>query len=186
MEADAAPDVLGVYGGDGSVSAWPSSPGAMDGRWCCRAARSITSRGRRLNRCGDRDRRGDHDRGQRGRGQRGEVSAVEETAADLAILALNAVSVGAESVLIDERCRPRPRGARRGRRGAARLARSRAAGHRARRSPRPRVVAVGSVATKWARPPMQRAHLEEPVLDVIHHARGTRLRAIARCRFVRG
>jgi undecaprenyl-diphosphatase len=121
-----------------------------------------------------------------------EVSAVEVTAGDAApILALNAVSVGTYPELIDERERRRARLGKwlGGIVAAWRTMRGAEAITVVREGRRARVwsvfVGVGSndpgrVAT------MQREHLEEPVLDVrIHHARGTRFRAIASLAFGR-
>ncbi|NYE21390.1 diacylglycerol/lipid kinase family protein [Microbacterium immunditiarum] len=185
MAATDPPSVLGVYGGDGSVSRmaelarkhdrlllvmpggtfnhFARSAGVVDVETAIDALES---------------------------GSTVEVSAVEVTADDgPPVLALNAVSVGAYPELIDQRDRRRARlGKWLGGIVAAWITlRSAEPLTIVREGRRARVwsvfVGVGRsdpmrVAT------MQRENLEEPTLDVrIHHASGTRMRAIASLAF---
>ncbi|WP_051008137.1 diacylglycerol/lipid kinase family protein [Microbacterium yannicii] len=187
MASDAAPSVLGVYGGDGSVSRMAQLarehgrpllvlPGGTFNHFARSAGLTDVATALDAFEAGTTI----------------EVSAVEVTAGDAApILALNAVSVGTYPELIDERERHRARLGKwlGGVVAAWRTMRGAEAITVARDGRRARVwsvfVGVGRndprrVAT------MQREHLEEPVLDVrIHHARGTRARAIASLAFGR-
>ncbi|NLP84435.1 hypothetical protein HF576_11280 [Microbacterium sp. CFH 90308] len=183
----AAPAVLGVYGGDGSVSRMAQLarryrrpllvlPGGTFNHFAGSAGLTDVATAIDAFQAGTTI----------------EVSAVEVTVADgTAILALNAVSVGAYPELIDERERHRPRLGKW-------LGGVVAAWHALRDAEPLIVVREGRRARVWSvfvgvgrNDPrrvatMQRAHLEEPVLDVrIHHARGTRLRAIASLAFGR-
>ena len=192
MEADAAPAVLGVYGGDGSVSRMAQLarrfgrpllvlPGGTFNHFAGSAG--LTDVATAIDAFQARSTI---------EVSAVEVSAVEETAADgTAILALNAVSVGAYPELIDERERHRPRLGKW-------LGGVVAAWHALREAEPLVIVRDGRRARVWSvfvgvgrNDPrrvatMQRAHLEEAVLDVrIHHARGTRLRAIASLAFGR-
>lgn len=192
MEADAAPAVLGVYGGDGSVSRMAQLarrfgrpllvlPGGTFNHFAGSAGLTDVATAIDAFQAGSTI-----------EVSAVEVSAVEETAADgTAILALNAVSVGAYPELIDERERHRPRLGKW-------LGGVVAAWHALREAEPLVIVRDGRRARVWSvfvgvgrNDPrrvatMQRAHLEEAVLDVrIHHARGTRLRAIASLAFGR-
>ena len=192
MEADAAPAVLGVYGGDGSVSRMAQLarrfgrpllvlPGGTFNHFAGSAGLTDVATAIDAFQAGSTI-----------EVSAVEVSAVEETAADgTAILALNAVSVGAYPELIDERERHRPRLGKW-------LGGVVAAWHALREAEPLVIVRDGRRARVWSvfvgvgrNDPrrvatMQRAHLEEAVLDVrIHHASGTRLRAIASLAFGR-
>lgn len=197
MEADAAPDVLGVYGGDGSVSRMAQLarrygrpllvlPGGTFNHFAGSAG--LTDVATAI----DAFQAGTTIEVSAVEVSVVEVSVVEGTVADgTAILALNAVSVGAYPELIDERERHRPRLGKW-------LGGVVAAQHALREAEPLVIVRDGRRARVWSvfvgvgrNDPrrvatMQRAHLEEPVLDVrIHHARGTRLRAIASLAFGR-
>lgn len=192
MEADAAPAVLGVYGGDGSVSRMAQLarrfgrpllvlPGGTFNHFAGSAGLTDVATAIDAFQAGSTI-----------EVSAVEVSAVEETAADgTAILALNAVSVGAYPELIDERERHRPRLGKW-------LGGVVAAWHALREAEPLVIVRDGRRARVWSvfvgvgrNDPrrvatMQRAHLDEAVLDVrIHHARGTRLRAVASLAFGR-
>ena len=185
MEADAAPAVLGVYGGDGSVSRMADLARrygrpllVMPGGTFNHFARSA----------GLTDVETAIDALQAEATV--EVSALEVTAdGGSPILALNAVSVGAYPELIDERERHRPR-------LGTWLGGIVAAWHALRDAEPLVIVRDGRRARVWSvfvgvgrNDPlrvatMQRERLEEAVLDVrIHHARGTRLRAVASLAF---
>lgn len=182
-----APAVLGIYGGDGSVSRmaqlarryerpllvmpggtfnhFARSAGLVDVDTAIEALQAGTT---------------------------AEVSAVEVRAdGGRPILALNAVSVGAYPELIDERERHRPRLGKW-------LGGIVAASHALRDAEPLVIVREGRRARVWSvfigvgrNDPqrvatMQREHLGEAVLDVrIHHARGSRVRAVASLAFGR-
>lgn len=188
METDAAaPAVLGIYGGDGSVSRMADlarryarpllvMPGGTFNHFA-RSAGLI-----------DVDTAIDALQA----GTTVEVSAAEVNAdGGSPILALNAVSVGAYPELIDERERRRPR--------LGKWLGGMVAAWHALRDAEPLVIVhEGRRARVWSvfvgvgrnNPQrvatMQREHLEEAVLDVrIHHARGSRVRAVASLAFGR-
>lgn len=190
METDAAraaPAVLGIYGGDGSVSRM-ADLARRYGRPLLVLPGGTFNHFARSAGVSDVDTAIDALQA----GTTVEVSAIEVSAdGGASFLALNAVSVGAYPELIDERERHRPTLGKW-------LGGIVAAWHAlsdveplviVREGRRARVwsvfVGVGRndpqrVAT------MQREHLEEAVLDVrIHHARGSRLRAVASLAFGR-
>jgi undecaprenyl-diphosphatase len=186
MGSDAPPRVLGVYGGDGSVSRMAELarrydrpllvlPGGTFNHFARSAGLTVDGAIDALL-----------------AGATREVSAIEFSADGVAgRLALNAVSVGAYPELIDERDR---RSARLGKWLGGVVA-----AWRTMREAEPlTIVRDGRRARVWSvfvgvgrNDPdrvatMQRAELEEPVLDVrIHHARGSRLRAVASLAFGR-
>lgn len=188
METDAAaPAVVGVYGGDGSVSRMAdlarrySRPLlVMPGGTFNHFARSagLTDVDTAIDALEA--------------GTTVEVSALEVSAdGGSPILALNAVSIGAYPELIDERERHRPRLGKW-------LGGIVAAWHALSDAQPLVIVREGRRARVWSvfvgvgrNDPqrvatMQREHLEEAVLDVrIHHARGSRVRAVASLAFGR-
>lgn len=185
MRADAPPAVLGVYGGDGSVSRMAELARkhdrpllAMPGGTFNHFARSagIVDVATAIDALE--------------RASTVEVSAVEVTADEAPpILALNAVSIGAYPELIDERDRRRAHlGKWLGGIVAAWVAlRSAEPLTIVREGRRARVwsVFVGAGRSDPKRvATMQREDLDDPTLDVrIHHARGTRMRAVASLAF---
>lgn len=183
----AAPAVLGVYGGDGSVS----RVAALARRF---ERPLLVLPGGTFNHFARSAGLTDVDTAIAAleRGDTVEVSAVEAVADDgMPILALNAVSIGAYPELIEERDR------RRARLGKW-LGGIVAAWRTMRRAEPLTIVRDGRRARVWSVfvgvgrsdpqrvATMQRERLEEAVLDVrIHHARGSRLRAVASLAFGR-
>lgn len=187
METDAAPDVLGVYGGDGSASRLADlarryrrpllvMPGGTFNHFARSAGVSDVDTAIDALQAGTTV----------------QVSAIEVSADGGApFLALNAVSVGAYPELIDERERHRP--------ALGKWLGGIVAAWHALSDVEPLVIVrEGRRARVWSvfvgvgrNDPqrvatMQREHLEEAVLDVrIHHARGSRLRAVASLAFGR-
>lgn len=187
MASDAAPDVLGVYGGDGSVSRMAALARnhrrpllVLPGGTFNHFARSA----------GLTDVDTAIDALERGTTIR--VSAIEtHRGDDDPILALNAVSVGTYPEVIDERDRRRA--------SLGKWLGGVVAGWRTLRTAEPlTIVRDGRRARVWSvfvgvgrNDPervatMQRETLDEPTLDIrIHHARGPRLRAMASLAFGR-
>ncbi|HET6302995.1 diacylglycerol/lipid kinase family protein [Microbacterium sp.] len=185
MRADAPPAVLGVYGGDGSVSRMAELARKHDRPLLVMPGGTFNHFARSAG-IVDVATAIDALEG----GSTVEVSAVEVTADDEPpILALNAVSIGAYPELIDERDRRRARlGKWLGGIVAAWIAlRSAEPLAIVRDGRRARVwsvfIGVGRSDPKRVAT-MQREDLDDPTLDVrIHHARGTRMRAIASLAF---
>ncbi|WP_228484564.1 diacylglycerol/lipid kinase family protein [Microbacterium cremeum] len=187
METDAAPAVLGVYGGDGSVSRM-ADLARRHGRPLLVMPGGTFNHFARSAGLTDVDTAIDALEA----GTTVDVSAVEVSAdGESPFLALNAVSVGAYPELIDERERRRPRLGKW-------LGGVVAAWHALRDAEPLVIVRDGRRARVWSvfvgvgrNDPlrvatMQREHLEEAVLDVrIHHARGSRARAVASLAFGR-
>lgn len=187
MASATPPTVLGVYGGDGSVS-------RMAGLARRYGLPLLVMPGGTFNHFARSAGLVDVDTAIDAleHGTTIEVSAIEVTADGApALLALNAVSVGTYPELIDERERRRPR--------LGKWLGGVVAAWAALRSAEPlAIVRDGRRARVWSvfvgvgrNDPsrvatMQRSELDEPVLDVrIHHARGSRLRAVASLAFGR-
>ena len=187
MASDAPPDVLGVYGGDGSVSRM-AALARQYGRPLLVMPGGTFNHFARSAGIDDVDTAIDALQA----GTTIDVSAIEAQADDgEPILALNAVSVGTYPELIDERDR------RRASLGKW-LGGIVAAWRTLRTAESLTIVREGRRAQVWSvfvgigrNDPqrvatMQRETLVEPTLDVrIHHARGTRLRAMASLAFGR-
>ncbi len=187
MASDAPPRVLGVYGGDGSVSRMAALAREYDLPLLVIPGGTFNHFARSAG-LTDVDTAIDAFE----RGTTVEVSAIEAQAdGEAPVLALNAVSVGAYPELIEERERRRARLGKwlGGVVAAWRTLRTAESLTIVREGRRARVwsvfIGVGRndperVAT------MQRESLEDPTLDVrIHHARGSRVRAMASLAFGR-
>ncbi|WP_229385658.1 diacylglycerol/lipid kinase family protein [Microbacterium allomyrinae] len=185
MASDAPPVVLGVYGGDGSVSRM-AALARQYGRPLLVMPGGTFNHFARSAGIADVDTAIDALE----RGTTVAVSAIEARAGERgAILALNAVSLGAYPELIDERDRRRA--------SLGKWLGGIVAAWRALRTAEPlTIVRNGRRAHVWSvfvgigrNDPdrvatMQRETLVEPTLDVrIHHARGSRLRAVASLAF---
>lgn len=187
METAPTPAVLGVYGGDGSVSRM-ADIARRHGRPLLVMPGGTFNHFARSAGLTDVDTAIDALQA----GTTVEVSVLEVTAdGGSPILALNAVSVGAYPELIDEREKRLPR--------LGKWLGGIVAAWRAMRSAEPlTIVRDGRRARVWSvfigvgrNDPlrvatMQREHLDDAVLDVrIHHARGSRARAVASLAFGR-